>query len=535
MEPTAKKQYMEGELLPSLGSAEYKEAQRLAGATSSVPKIDTSNEVTTDELSSQSTRQDVMSEISRLRTERQRLEQETADIRNQLSNTFKISEEEERASRTLSTLARAREEELKKAQEEGVYGTGLAVRTSQFASAAEPQITTLQNELALGEARREGERGRLGTLLQGSESAVSRLGQLEKDLLTLDRQSRQDAIADIKTVVDFAGGKSFDELDTATQNAIKRSLAGTNITEGMVRAALDLSKSSIDIQKRKEEADINYKNRQLLGDTLGVDTTITSSPLYGAIVNVNAGSAEGQQKRDAQRIAQLVSSGREDEAKQLILSRVTSKMSATEREAELDRRNTIDALTDMKSALNEYVAVTGDTNIVSGTIEDLANKIGQTTDPKLAAIKARITQATQKYRNAITGAAWGEQETAEYRTIFPSIKNSNKLNAIIIDTMIPLLQNNERNAIGLFLGGSDVYDDIFGQTSDTVSTSQSETPLSLDDAYSLYLQETGATPQTPAPSTPPTTTTPQVRTPSNTGYFSEIGNFKPFSLGSFFK
>lgn len=247
---------------------------------------------------------------------------------------------------------------------------------------------------------------------------------------------------------DYASGKLTKEQALAKMSETAGSY-GQNIVDQAYKQA----------QTEKLKAD----TKKVLADTVYAnDTTAINSPLVNAIVNVNAGSAEGQQKRDTQQIAQFVKNGQTKQAQQLILSRVTSKMSATERDAELDRRNTIDALTEMKQALADYASTPGaDTNLLTGGIENLANKIGQTSDPRLAAIKTRIVQATQKYRNAITGAAWGDQETAEYKTLFPSITNTSKLNNTIIDTMIPLLKNNERNAIGLFLGGSDVYDSIF--------------------------------------------------------------------------
>lgn len=264
---------------------------------------------------------------------------------------------------------------------------------------------------------------------------------------------------------------------TTPENALVAiSRYGVNSQDKLLK---DLQITKLRAETQKVLADTQFAN----------DLASTNSPLVNAIVNVNGGSAEGQQKRDAAQIAQFVKEGKIEEAKNLILSRVTSKMSGTEREAEVDRRNTIDALTDIKSALNDYVAVSGDTNIIKGNLENVANKLGQTTDPRLAAIKTRLTQATQKYRNAITGAAWGEQETAEYKTIFPSITNSNKLNATIVDTMLPILQNNERNAIGLFLGGSNVYDSIFGAPQVTSSTSNAtpvEVPVAIQNLRNKY-------------------------------------------------
>lgn len=262
----------------------------------------------------------------------------------------------------------------------------------------------------------------------------------------LDKQEN-----DLKSIESLA----IDALENGATPAIASQMRNAKTVDEAIRIGGQYVNA---IARNEARVKLLLDEKKLLAE----DTTVTSDPLVNAMINVNAGSAEGQQKRDAERIAQFVKNGQTDQAKSLLLSRVTSKMSATEREGELDRRNTIDALTDMRSALNDYVATTGDTGILKGGIENIANKIGTTSDPALAGIKTRIVQATQKYRNSITGAAWGDQETAEYKAIFPSISNTNKLNSTIIDTMIPLLQNNERNAIGLFLGGADVYDGIFG-------------------------------------------------------------------------
>lgn len=287
---------------------------------------------------------------------------------------------------------------------------------------------------------------------ENNKDSFTKAEQREFEVALSDRKREFDKQEnDLKSIESLA----IDALENGATPAIASQMRNAKTVDEAIRIGGQYVNA---IARNEARVKLLLDEKKLLAE----DTTVTSDPLVNAMVNVNAGSAEGQQKRDAERIAQFVKNGQTDQAKSLLLSRVTSKMSATEREGELDRRNTIDALTDMRSALNDYVATTGDTGILKGGIENIANKIGTTSDPALAGIKTRIVQATQKYRNSITGAAWGDQETAEYKAIFPSISNTNKLNSTIIDTMIPLLQNNERNAIGLFLGGADVYDGIFG-------------------------------------------------------------------------
>ncbi len=52
--------------------------------------------------------------------------------------------------------------------------------------------------------------------------------------------------------------------------------------------------------------------------------------------------------------------------------------------------------------------------------EGVANKFGQTTDPEISKIKQYLTAAIQPYRSSVTGAAWGDQEEAEYQALFGS-------------------------------------------------------------------------------------------------------------------
>lgn len=66
----------------------------------------------------------------------------------------------------------------------------------------------------------------------------------------------------------------------------------------------------------------------------------------------------------------------------------------------------------------------------TGLLNDAAqytyNLVGKDFDPKIAAIQGYITSAIQPYRSSITGAAWGDQEDAEYNNLFGSTKYSPK-------------------------------------------------------------------------------------------------------------
>lgn len=52
----------------------------------------------------------------------------------------------------------------------------------------------------------------------------------------------------------------------------------------------------------------------------------------------------------------------------------------------------------------------------------VANKLGTGGDKQVEEIKSRLIAALQPYRNKVTGAAWGEQEEAEYQALVGSVR-----------------------------------------------------------------------------------------------------------------
>lgn len=357
------------------------------------------------------------------------------------------------------------------------------------------QISSLQGDLKL------------------AQDYLSELTQVKQEQIDNQYNFKASVLKSIEDKVDKRDQRVYEEMKTANERSYQMNrdnikfqddwqmLAAKNGDGSMVKQIAMLNPSAPNF-------------RQKLGEITGGASTMSGTGMAGgadnlllnAVYNVNAGSAEGQQKRDIAQVQQLVSSGQTEKAKALLMSRVISKMSAGERQSELDRRNTIDALETMQTALGEYVSSTGDTNILRGGVENIANKIGTTSNPALASIKARIIQATQKYRNAITGAAWGEQEDAEYRSIFPSISNTKKLNDTIITTMLDALKSNERNAVGMFLGGTDIYDGIWGGSSASNSNNMQEVTITPDDNAlfnSIVIPRSGTTVRSDIPANNP--------------------------------
>ena len=108
----------------------------------------------------------------------------------------------------------------------------------------------------------------------------------------------------------------------------------------------------------------------------------------------------------------------------------------------IGRDGAITSLRNLKSDLNEYVAAGGSTDIITGGWENIQNKLGQTQDPKLAALEVQIRTSIQAYRKAVSGAAFTESETKEYERIWPQISNDTQLNNARLDQLINSFEAN---------------------------------------------------------------------------------------------
>jgi hypothetical protein len=179
-----------------------------------------------------------------------------------------------------------------------------------------------------------------------------------------------------------------------------------------------------------------------------------------ALSNASMGLPENQRKENVKRLNNYLKSGDQKSARELIIRTAFAGQTGTQKEDTIKRQNAIESLTVVQDALNQYVAKTGDTNILKGSLQDFQQKLGTAGDPELAAVANKVTLALQIYRNSVTGAAWGEQETAEYKKIFPDYKNTSKLNNALIDSMKTTLNSFQEGTLSAYIG-SDTYQQIF--------------------------------------------------------------------------
>lgn len=120
---------------------------------------------------------------------------------------------------------------------------------------------------------------------------------------------------------------------------------------------------------------------------------------------------------------------------------------------------------------------TAGSGIIPGTIENIAEKAGQTTNPQLAQINSNINQAIADYREAIKATRFSSQIQNFLGSQLPSITNSPQLNSSIISGILNGLSTSVNSTLQTSLPNS--YSTLFPNGALNVG-SQTGTP----DAYS---------------------------------------------------
>ena len=181
-----------------------------------------------------------------------------------------------------------------------------------------------------------------------------------------------------------------------------------------------------------------------------------------ALLNALPTNLTKAQKASAiSQIQSQLQSGDIQRARETLIRTVTKNATTEEQKNAMARLQAMGALNDVQSALNTYVKKSGDTSIWSGGLEKAMQKIGQSSDPQLAYIQNQIQQSIQKYRQAISGAAFTTSESKEYTNLFPNINNNDSLNTVKIKSLLDSFNRQQKIFLSSSIGDKN-YDELFG-------------------------------------------------------------------------
>jgi hypothetical protein len=132
-------------------------------------------------------------------------------------------------------------------------------------------------------------------------------------------------------------------------------------------------------------------------------------------------------------INRLAEQGNIEEVKRVIKQSAIESELADDKRQITGRGNAAAAIQDIKTSLQALKAAGVDTNILRGSAEDVARKLGTSTDTRLATLGVQIEDALIEYRRSMTGVQFSDREAAEYRQLFPDYRNTLPLNLAVLD------------------------------------------------------------------------------------------------------
>ena len=159
------------------------------------------------------------------------------------------------------------------------------------------------------------------------------------------------------------------------------------------------------------------------------------------------------------------------------------------------RERTIQLLDEIQGDLNTLESSGINTNIFTGTGEEIARKAGTVQNPEARRVATKIAAAIQSYRKSMSGAAFSVPESEEYKTMFPDIGRTGNFNTANINALKEVFGGDLDSFYALSMG-DDQYNRLFkGGQAGQVSQGNMPTPEQASQAaaqgYTGYDTETG--------------------------------------------
>lgn len=213
-------------------------------------------------------------------------------------------------------------------------------------------------------------------------------------------------------VTDYSPDRAADR-NFVSQVMAKYPDAGVTISDTPETAQAKLSKSRI-YQKETYIAPTRGTGVGSGAAGTGPNGAVTDYDVLAGALSTSLGSVAAMDKFQSQWNA-----AKTDEQKLKVLT-AYAKMPPDIKKEVIQSNQASAALTDVQKLLDSGVQ----TGLLAAGQSYFANKTGTGADKKVEEIKARLTSALQQYRSNVTGAAWGDQEQAEYDALVGGVKFS---------------------------------------------------------------------------------------------------------------
>lgn len=174
------------------------------------------------------------------------------------------------------------------------------------------------------------------------------------------------------------------------------------------------------------------------------------------------GSIPAQQRQyNYRQLQTALQQGDVDQARNILIGTAMATQPADQKNQAIGRADALASITAIDKYLKEYQAAGGDTNLLVGTEQQIANKLGTTIGYDQAFINSQILSAFFKYRRSMSGVAFGKEESADYQKLFPGLGKTGKFNTAVIDGFKQSISLATEAVLGSVMGKQN-YDAIFG-------------------------------------------------------------------------
>lgn len=294
-----------------------------------------------------------------------------------------------------------------------------------------------------------------------TESQKLRLAEKAKQVES-DRDLVQKAASDLHAALlqNNAPASVYSNMDRVTNDFISGKINASEAETKLYQAA---GQYGVDVYKQAQLNNINTEITKRNAETNNLNTPLVTNPAagdYSAALSIILGSSKFTKDQKSS-VINSINSG--EDPFTVVTNQAKNIMGQTEATKVTNFEIARDQVKDLGTALKSFYANGGNTGYLSGSYENVINKLGEVSDPKLVELAVQISSSLQQYRNAVSGTAYSVQEGKDISAIFPGINKTEGLNDAILRGRLASFDSTIDAAYRSALGKT--YDDLKGKTS----------------------------------------------------------------------
>jgi hypothetical protein len=267
------------------------------------------------------------------------------------------------------------------------------------------------------------------------------------------------------------------EISTGIKSFIKQGIdAGYTASESLyyLNAGTQKQRQQQALEADKERKNALAEQRLLLAITNSNKTTEPITFKNDALQTVLDNTIVGlniTNKDQVNRVANTYTNAYEKDGlaglQNEIIGFASKRGDAPSKQDIVSSRKLVNQLNEIQGIREELKNKGVNTGIVNGTIEGLFNYVGNTTDPKLAEMRAKSDRLNNDLVLKYAATTFTDKIYNKIKEQNPSIKKGDKLNSIQEKSLRDSLERDLKVQLEPLVG--DYYDDIFGSKASTVS------------------------------------------------------------------